>query len=213
MRRAIRGLNMADRADGMRRARTRPPTRWAVGAAAGLLIVLAGCAPAARIELVQPSAPVWQQEVLLESDQARWGKDAEVERVLAEFPLPGARTGEPTFLLYLRVPAGPKEVSFAAATAPRAAGFLIQTRGELAGLTTLAKGRLTVHGRSDAPSASRTLEIDATCEDGTTVRGAIRAVRDDYRLSRFEQYRRPVDVEKLMAEHPTVPPPEKPSSR
>jgi hypothetical protein len=84
-------------------------------------------------------------------------------------------------------------------------GFLIQTRGEFAGLATVTGGEVGVHGSSQEPGAKRRVTFDLRCEDGTRLTGSVRARRDDWRLRRFETQRRPADVEALT--QPPVEPP------
>lgn len=184
-------------------------------------ILVGGCAPAGTMTLVQPQLQGWQRELRLATERIHWAGagDEKVERVLAEFPLPGARTGTPTYLLYLRLPAGESNVSFAepvpqAALAQavdtaqatstsgdpadaRGRGFFIQTRGEYAGLARLTGGTVKVRGKSRAEGATRTLELDLVCEDGSRIVGQLQAIRDEYTVSRFESKRRPADVRAL----------------
>ena len=143
--------------------------------------------------------------------------------MLIEFPLPGASTGRPTFLLYLRVPAGVVEPALCAATAPAdtgagnhaaskptdapaasrpagptakpmARGFFIQTRGDFAGLALVTGGTIGVKGKSTAPDATRELRLELTFEDGSRITGQATARRDDWYLKKFETRERPADV-------------------
>lgn len=165
-----------------------------------LLAAMAGCGPAAEVRLVQPQLTGWQREIQLQTDQSHWarGGTEDTERVLAEFPLPGARTGRPTYLLYLRLPAGEKRVGFDPKSAPRGQGFFIQTRGEYAGLARLTGGTAEIRGASRSQHAVRQLRLDLTCEDGSRLSGKLSATRDEYVVSRFEARRRPADVQALL---------------
>jgi len=193
---------------------------YLVGAAWLPLWVAAGCAVPAEVRLFQPQLVGRQKEIHLTTEQVCWAASETKEgqdRVLAEFPLPMARTGRPMYLLYLRVPAGKKKAAAratlssqpashpAAATQPeqealpRVQGFLIQTHGEFAGLATVAGGTVVVSGTSQAKNAKRDLQLNLTCEDGSRIIGRLRARRDDYHVRHFETRRRPLDVEALTA--------------
>ena len=168
----------------------------------GLALGLAcGCQPAASVRLLQPQLQGWQRELELQSDEVRWAGagEAEVERFLAELPLPGARTGRPTYLLYLRLPAGRPTVSFAPGSPDPGRGFFIQTRGEYAGLARLAGGTVEVRDSSRAENAKRRLKLDLALDDGSRIVGEVQATRDEYLVSRFETRRRPADVKALTA--------------
>ena len=155
---------------------------------------LAGCAAPADMGLVQPQLNGRQREVHLTSEQVFWAGGEGQERVLAEFPLPMARSGRPTYLLYLRWPADQKKLVADREPLPRIRGFLIQTRGEYAGLALVVSGTVEVRGSSGAGAASRQLRINLKCEDGSRVTGRLQARRDDWRLRQFETQRRPADV-------------------
>lgn len=168
---------------------------------AGLIGWVGGCQPAGSLRLLQPQLQGWQRELKLDSEQVRWAGagDANVERFLAEFPLPGARTGRPTYLLYLRLPAGKSTVDFAADAPDRGRGFFIQTRGEYSGIARLAGGAVDVRGSSTADDAKRHLTLDLVLDDGSRIVGELQATRDEYFVSRFETRRHPADVKTLTA--------------
>lgn len=152
-----------------------------------------------------------------------------MDRILIEFPLPGASTGRPTFLLYLRIPAGKLEPAFCTATAPAAPapgnsgttrpngnpaanqssasvdksmarGFFIQTRGDFAGLALVTGGTIGVKGKSMTLEATRELSIDLAFEDGSRITGKATARRDDWYVKKFETRERPADV-RIVTEH------------
>lgn len=160
-------------------------------------LALPGCAPATRVTMFQPAIQGRQRQLQLVSEQARWAPGKPEDRLVVEFPLPGADTGEPMYLLYLRWPngaTGPLAVDGSAA-APR--GFLIQTRGQYAGLACVVGGSIEVLGRSLARGASRELSLNLMYEDGTCLAGRVRAVRDDYYVRCFEIDRHPADIQAL----------------
>lgn len=172
---------------------------------AGLFALSIGCGPSAAIHLIQPALPGWQQHLNLKAETAFWSTDGKWDRVLAEFPPPGASTGRSLVILYLRLPAGVAEPAVAAKSGPSVRGFFIQARGEYAGLSNVVGGKIAVAGRSNAASATRELEFELKCEDGSLVVGTVRASRDDWALQQFETKRRPVDVDLLKREPKPVP--------
>ncbi len=163
---------------------------------------LAGCGPSADIHLFQPGLAGRQRDLRLTSEQVYWTTGNGAERILAEFPLPGAATGRPMYLLYLRWPAGARELTAAGESAAGVRGFLIQTRDRYAGKASVVAGKVVVSGTSQSGKAPRRLDVELTCEDGTRVVGHLLAWRDDYYLSCFETHRRPADVQALS--HPTA---------
>lgn len=164
-----------------------------------LMVSAIGCRPAGELRLFQPQLQGWQRELKLETDEVRWAAATDgVERVLAEFPLPGARTGRATYLLYLRLPAGEAQVVFGSGGSEQAAGFLIQTRGEYAGLSQIKEGTVRVSGKGQGLKAKRHLKIDLTSEDGSQIIGEAEGVRDDYGVAHFENNQRKTDVKALV---------------
>jgi len=162
----------------------------------GLLTI--GCGPPAELHLIQPHLPVWQKHIHLSSQDAYWSPGEQMDRVLLEFPLPGATSGRPTYILYLRLPSGIEEPTVAENPSPTARGFLIQTRGDYAGLALITKGKIKVKGTSKSSKAKRKLEFEFDCEDGSRLLGKAQAKRNDWYIQRFETQRRAADVEALM---------------
>jgi hypothetical protein len=161
------------------------------------LVILAGCGPAASVQLFQPQYAGAERNLHLQSNNVCWAPDNGVERVLAEFPLPGAVAGRTTYLLYLRIPVtAPGEPVTQSGIQP-IQGFMIQTQGRNAGLETLVAGKVEVKGKSSAPNAVRELEVDLTFEHHTLLSGSLTARRDDRRIHMFETRRRPADVKAL----------------
>jgi hypothetical protein len=169
-------------------------------AALAALAALPGCAPQARLTLKQPQLTGWQQEMRLASDQVYWAPGKDSDRVLAEFPLPGATTGRPCYLLYLRLPTDQDRPAVGAGDNGFVRGFFIQTRGEFAGKAEVKTGEVHVRGRSRQRAATRKLRFDLRCEDGCLLIGELTATRNDWLIQRFETQRRPADVEELI--HP-----------
>lgn len=165
-----------------------------------LMMTTIGChAPDARVRIEQPQVSGLQSEATLLSSDVIWNLEEQTQtaRLVARFPLPGATVGEENYLLYLRWPDGRRIVPCDLDAHFRAVGFFIQLRGRHAGLTPLAEGYLTVKGSSQGPRATRRLEIDVTCEDGTRLRGELLARRNDWAVARFERRERPADVRNL----------------
>jgi len=172
--------------------------RWTwVGPLAGLM-AMTGCGPVSTVHLLQPHLSGWQRHLHLVAENASWSPGDRVDRVLVEYPPPGAATGRPLVILYLRLPTGVPEPTVAASTGPTARGFFIQTRGEYAGLSTVIGGRMIVKGSSVSLGATRQVALELKCEDGSALVGTIEARRNDWLLRQFETQRRPVDVDMLI---------------
>ena len=160
---------------------------WLLSATKRLMLLMAillfsGCRPSASVELIQLQYRGPEERLSLASNEVHWAPDGGVERYLAEFPLPGAVTGKPAYLLYLRV-ASPASSPGSDDCPVR--GFIIQTRGEHAGLETVVGGEISIEGTSLAGRAMRRLEFDLQCEQGTRIRGTLGARRDDGYLLAF----------------------------
>jgi len=169
------------------------------------LLVLAGCGPSAEVRLVQPQLSGWQREVRLLSESVHWAPGETASRLLAEFPLPGAVRGQPMYLLYLLVPPGAGDWPVTPGTDRGVRGFMIQTRGNHAGLASVVEGQVRAGNASDGPQASREIRLSLTCDDGSRLEGRLRALRNDRRLRLFENRERPVDVEALVGGQVTRP--------
>ncbi len=165
-----------------------------------------GCNPAAKIRLIQPNLKGAQRDLLLTSDQVYWAAEekSSTQRLLAEFPLPGAATGRSTYILYLRMTPAPPPDKKADNRPDTTQGFFIQSRGEFAGLAAISGGRASVKGASRSKTASRKVELDLTCEDGSKITGRLTARRDEYQLKIFETQRRPADVRRVIETAPAV---------
>lgn len=173
--------------------------------ACAVAAVLHGCMPAVSdIRLLQPHMDRWQRDLQLRTEQTFWSPDKQSERILAEFPLPGATTGNPMYLLYLRVTAGEPSQELGGTPSAPAKGFFIQIRGDHAGLALITSGKIQVEKSSLSSEAVRRLRIDLNCEDGTHLTGWLIALRDDWQLTYFEKQRRPADVKILTGVSPAA---------
>lgn len=162
-----------------------------------ILAVVTGCGPAAQVRLIQPQYPGAEGNVRLQSNQVCWAPGEGFDRFLAEFPLPGAVSGRPTYVLYFRVPAPrPGEKASEAEVRPMR-GFLIQTQGNNAGLEMLVSGKVQSRGTSMADDAVRKLDIELTFEGNTTMSGRLTARRNDRYVKTFETRRHPSDIQTL----------------
>ena len=152
-----------------------------VGVLSGLT---GGCGPLARVELHQPGRQGQKLRMHLESNWAHFAAGEAGDRVLLAWPLPGARAGRKHYELYLRLPAGGGTFAIDpdAGDRAKAAGFLIQETGRLAGLARVQQGTVTISGGK----GRRTGRLDVRCTDGTEVRGDFRTVRSDLTVRFFE---------------------------
>lgn len=150
------------------------------------------------MRLRQPRLEGRETNLRLRSEQVYWTRSAGVERMLAEFPLPGATTGKPMYLVYLRYPVDKERVSVDPLHTDAACGFLIQTRNRNAGLTTIEHGKLTVHRGLTPSSGAHVLELGISCADDSKLVGRLVAERNDWMVENFEQFRRAGDVQKLI---------------
>ncbi len=151
------------------------------------------------MRLRQPQLEGRQNNLRLTSEQVYWTADDGVERMLAEFPLPGATTGKPMYLVYLRYPADKKRIGVDPGHKDAACGFLIQMRNSNAGLTMIEHGKLTVK-RGLSPSKGRhVIELGISCADDSKLIGRLIAQRNDWMMENFERFRRAGDVQALIA--------------
>lgn len=128
------------------------------------------------------------------SAQVYWTGDGPVYRMLAEIPLPGADTGRPAFVLYLRVTIDGDANSRLIETI-EARGFLIQTRGAQAGLTPLVAAAIT----GDRPGATDwKLRAELLFEDSSRLTAHLSARRADWKVIRFETRTHEADVQALL---------------
>ena len=154
--------------------------------------MVSGCARPSVLRLEQPHLSGPQQRLELRSEQVYWTGQGPVYRLLAEMPLPGAGTGRPAFLLYLRVTedanaptAGPVEVR----------GFLVQTRGAQAGLTPVVEAGVS----GDRPgNKTWKLRVDLRFEDSSRLTGFLIGDRADWKMTRFETRSHTADVQGLL---------------
>ncbi|MCK6457008.1 MAG: hypothetical protein L6Q92_10825 [Phycisphaerae bacterium] len=173
-------------------------------AGAALCLLISGCGAAARVSLEQPFLAGPEQRLHLTSESVRFASGGGTDRVLVEFPLPGAWSGR-HYLLYVRVPS--KTGSYEIAQpfgGERVGGFFIQLFGDHRGLTGFASGRVDVRGVLAAPSKRR-CELDVKCTDGSLIRGTLVAQRDELGLREFEERTNRGDVQALLrAASPTA---------
>jgi hypothetical protein len=159
---------------------------------------LVGCQTGARLRLEQSRISGPEASMGLRPSRVAWSPGDGVERVLAEFPLPGSSQGDPIYLLYIRIAVSePGEPIIDIGRRP-IRGFLIQTQGQYQGREDINGGQLALSGHSMSADASRRLELNLTCEFGSRIRGTLKARRDDAVLEEFETQRRAGDVKDLV---------------
>jgi hypothetical protein len=158
--------------------------------------LLAGCARPSAVRLEQPGLPEPQRRLDLLSEQVWWSPGGGVYRVLAEIPLPGAGTGRPTYLVYLRITTSPGEKAPQRPTEVR--GFLIQTRGPQAGLARLTSAVVTGAPPAGEGRTPWDLHVHLDFEDGSHLSGRLMATREDWRLNEFETRTHTADVQALL---------------
>lgn len=166
--------------------------RWARMILVCGLALTGGCAHQSRVSLVQPQLSGLQRDIRLRSQQGYWADDGRTRRLLVEFPLPGAATGQPNYLLYLRVP-------HAITTQPTPtmgsviSGFFIQTRGENAGLAVLQDAKVSLLPRQ--LPGPEDFAVELKFDDGSHLGGLLQAERSEHHLRLFETEQRTADVE------------------
>jgi len=159
----------------------------AIGAAA---LIHAGCAPTAKLRIVQQGLPPPQDVVRLTSHwaYAATGPGA-LERVILMFPLPGAEAGDKQFYLYLRLPgkrSKPIAVGEPLADGSRAGGFLIQAKGQFAGKALFTSGEIAFQGSPFDGGKLRRGQFTFYCADGSVVDGTFTATVAPLEVRDFE---------------------------
>ena len=157
--------------------------------ALSLIVAAVGCAPSAEVRIRQPAFQGLQKSLHLASRWAVFDQDESACRYVISFPLPGARSGDKHYHLYLRTP-DDLDTFAAGSDQPereRFAGFFIQVKGPAAGLTELKTGQLTVKGIAFvSKTKKRRLQIDAAFDDQTQMTGTFTAQRNPSLIERFE---------------------------
>lgn len=111
--------------------------------------------------------------------------------MFAELPLPGASTGRAAYVLYV-------QVEFTAGDQGQdVRGFLVQTRGENAGLAMIIGGRVQVTGTSAAHQAPRQICLELAFEDGSRIEGTLLGLHDEHDVRFFESVRYAYDVQSV----------------
>jgi hypothetical protein len=160
---------------------------WIVAVTVATLAA-AGCGPHNELVLEQAFAPPSQQQMTLASDWGYSGQSGQRRRCLLAFPLPLSRADNSPrdFLVYLDLPGSEGEFEIDPAAPGAANGFMIQKKGELAGIAYFASGTVRIKRVLFRP-ALRKLEIDIVCEDSTVVRGSARVRAAPSEVHAFEQ--------------------------
>jgi len=131
------------------------------------------------VTILQPGLPSPQDVVHLRSQWAYAANDQTgVERILLIFPLPGAKSGDRQFFLYLRVPgkrSRPISVGDPLPAGGQVGGFLIQAKGRLAGKTFVTQGTVELSGQPFDSGKYRLGKLNLFFADGSMVDGEFRA--------------------------------------
>ena len=168
--------------------KTRATKVCGIVAAMAATLAATGCGPHNELVLDQAFAPPSQRHMLLASDWGFSGQSGQRRRCLLAFPLPGSRADDSPrdFLIYLDLPGGEGEFEIDRDALGAAHGFMIQKKGELAGIAYFASGTVRVKRVLLRP-ALRKLELDIVCEDSTVLRGSARIRAAASEIHAFEQ--------------------------
>lgn len=150
------------------------------------ILLSAGCAPRAQVQLLQPSAPPMQQNIRLAADWAHVSADGARRECLLDFPLPNSKDGPRDFRLFLSLAATESAQSIDLHDPQAARGFLIQAVGSRKGKTVFTGGTVRLR---PIPFDRRhqKLELDLTCEDGSQISGSAKVIADDSELRDFKR--------------------------
>jgi hypothetical protein len=107
------------------------------------------------------------------------------QRYLMQFPLPGASTGKPRYILYIQMPANMGRYAFSGDTFEKLPvhAFILQTRGENAGIERMLSGGLEVNA---GLGNTRTMTFEFLGEDHSLIRGHCQASKSQWQLEKFE---------------------------
>lgn len=163
-------------------------------------VLLAGCAPRSTLRLEQPRLSSPEANLDLSSAQVYWSEHDGIHRVLGEIPLPGADTGRPTYLIYLRM----RFSKGKSVQATDVRGFLIQTRGPRKGLTPLSTAGVTAEPPAGSAKGTWVLHAQLVFEDHSSMTADLNARREDWKLLQFETRTHAADV-RALDDHPPQP--------
>lgn len=158
-----------------------------------------GCVQSTNIAVHTPSTGSPEAHVTLSAKTAHFTSgDGGSVRLVARFPLPGARSGKPFCTLYFQLPADRGLFTIGQGN-DQARGFLIQHFGSMAGWLRLTKGSVTLQGVPFGGSRLREGHVLVKGSDGTTVEGSLSLERSARALALFEREFAP-DVTRLNTE-------------
>lgn len=160
-------------------------------------MLLAGCGRSGEFVLHQPFAPPAQQDLELVRKWAFHALEGDRRACFLGFPLPGAKDGPRTFVLYVSSPDELGELSVDPDDPQGVQGFLIQELGHLAGRTDFVSGTVRYRKVWLRRNLCR-LEVDVRCADGTEITGQACLERKPREMRAFER-RFAADVAELRA--------------
>ena len=160
--------------------------RWlALGVIASVVTVTAACRQPPGVSIHTPLDETPEAHLSLTTTGHFASDSGGPVRLLAQFPLPGARRGKPFCTLYFRLPAD-RGVFAVGEGAAETQGLLIQHFGSLAGGLRLTDGYVSLAGVPLGGSRLRECRVAAKGADGTTVEGAFWVERSARAVARFE---------------------------
>ncbi len=164
-----------------------------------LAVALCGCSPDATFHIQQPRLTGRQRDITLTSTSAAYGRaeDGRAWHILVRFPLPGAASGRPGYLVYLHVPeptAG-EAVSYPLGETAAARGFFFQRAGEGRGRELVISGFVRLEPQAPGRWFLRLLANGAL---GTQIQGTAVLRPDHLNVRDYVETRHPGDVADLL---------------
>jgi hypothetical protein len=160
---------------------------------------LCGCTPAATFEVHQPRLPGRQQNMTLTSVSADYGRaqDRGAWQILIRFPLPGASSGRPKYILYLHVPdpSAHESTTYPLGETAAARGFFVQKAGEGRGRELITGGFVELRRKTGGEWFLRLMANGAM---GTQFRGTATLTRRDLDVRDYVEVHHPGDVADLL---------------
>lgn len=165
----------------------------------GLLLVVCGCNPDATFQVHQPRLTGRQQNMTLTGTSALYGRteDGRAWHILVRFPLPGAASGRPGYLVYLHVPVPGVQgkTSYPLGETAVARGFFFQRAGEGRGRELIGSGFVRLESRA---SGRWFLRLLANGGLGTQIRGTAILSPEHLNVRDYIETHHPGDVADLL---------------
>ncbi|MGB9627003.1 MAG: hypothetical protein ACPMAQ_19280, partial [Phycisphaerae bacterium] len=174
--------------------------RVAAFGVSAMILLLGGCGPVATFRVLQPRLTGRQQDMTLTSSSAEYGQaeDRGGWHILVRFPLPGAMSGRPNYLVYLHVPdpGSQESVTFPLGETATARGFFVQKAGEGRGRELMVGGFVVL---SRLSGGRWLLQLTADGAMGTQILGTATLTRRDLDVRDYIERHHPGDVADLLA--------------